>query len=213
MYIPNLSVVCFFICLSYFIFYCALLLFCAQAWHGKTLSSWNDPIFFCSLHWRNLSLYNKITTTHFKLIRFWWKNVIQFRGKVYSNFFKFVQQLFFLSAVIFCRVILLLFAICLGSNVAGNEKSQWIEFPQSLQVMFQVLGTTYRFAKPASIWHLYFKTLFIFSLMRVQSPRESNCKGLECFHRVQNMKKTPIRIQRWERNWKFSSTCREPSTV
>ncbi len=97
MYIPNLSVVCFFICLSYFIFYCALLLFCAQAWHGKTLSSRNDPIFFCSLHWRNLSLYNKITTTHFKQIRFWWKNVIKFRGKVYSNFFKFVQQLFFLS--------------------------------------------------------------------------------------------------------------------
>ncbi len=97
MYIPNLSVVCFFICLSYFIFYCALLLFCAQAWHGKTLSSRNDPIFFCSLHWRNLSLYNKITTTHFKQIRFWWKNVITFRGKVYSNFFKFVQQLFFLS--------------------------------------------------------------------------------------------------------------------
>ncbi len=78
---------------------CALLLFCAQAWHGKTLSSRNDPIFFCSLHWRNLSLYNKITTTHFKLIRFWWKNVIKFRGKVYSNFFKFVQQLFFLSVV------------------------------------------------------------------------------------------------------------------
>ncbi len=97
MYIPNLSVVCFFICLSYFIFYCALLLFCAQAWHGKTLSSRNDPIFFCSLHWRNLSSYNKITTTHFKQIRFWWKNVIKFRGKVYSNFFKFVQQLFFLS--------------------------------------------------------------------------------------------------------------------
>ncbi len=95
--IPNLSVVCFFICLSYFIFHCALLLFCAQAWHGKTLSSRNDPIFFCSLHWRNLSLYNKITTTHFKQIRFWWKNVIKFRGKVYSNFFKFVQQLFFLS--------------------------------------------------------------------------------------------------------------------
>ncbi len=65
--------------------------------HGKTLSSRNDPIFFCSLHWRNLSLYNKITTTHFKQIRFWWKNVIKFRGKVYSNFFKFVQQLFFLS--------------------------------------------------------------------------------------------------------------------
>ncbi len=65
--------------------------------HGKTLSSWNDPIFFCSLHWRNLSLYNKITTTHFKQIRFWWKYVIKFRGKVYSNFFKFVQQLFFLS--------------------------------------------------------------------------------------------------------------------
>ncbi len=41
MYIPNLSVVCFFICLSYFIFYCALLLFCAQAWHGTTLSSRN----------------------------------------------------------------------------------------------------------------------------------------------------------------------------
>ncbi len=99
MYIPNLSVVCFFICLSYFIFYCALLLFCAQAWHGKTLSSRNDPIFFCSLHWRNLSLYNKITTTNFKQIRFWWKNVIQFHGKVYSNFFKFVQQLFFLSVV------------------------------------------------------------------------------------------------------------------
>ncbi len=99
MYIPNLSVVCFFICLSYCIFYCALLLFCAQAWNGKTLSSWNDPIFFCSLHWRNLSLYNKITTTHFKQIRFWWKNVIKFRGKVYSNFFKFVQQLFFLSVV------------------------------------------------------------------------------------------------------------------
>ncbi len=97
MYIPNLSVVCFFICLSYFIFYCALLLFCAQAWHGKTLSSRNDPIFLCSLHWRNLSLYNKITTTHFKQIRFWWKNLIKFRGKVYSNFFKFVQQLFFLS--------------------------------------------------------------------------------------------------------------------
>ncbi len=97
MYIPNLSVVCFFICLSYFIFDCALLLFCAQAWHGKTLSSRNDPIFFCSLHWRNLSLYNKITTTHFKQIRFWWKNVIKFLGKVYSNFFKFVQQLFFLS--------------------------------------------------------------------------------------------------------------------
>ncbi len=97
MYIPNLSVECFFICLSYFICYCALLLFCAQAWHGKTLSSRNDPIFFCSLHCRNLSLYNKITTTHFKLIRFWWKNVITFRGKVYSNFFKFVQQLFFLS--------------------------------------------------------------------------------------------------------------------
>ncbi len=97
MYIPNLSVVCFFICLSYFIFYCALLLFCAQAWHGKTLSSRNDPIFFCSLHWRNLSLYNKITTTHFKQIRFWWKNVIKFRGKVYSNFCKFVQQLSFLS--------------------------------------------------------------------------------------------------------------------
>ncbi len=97
MYIPNLSVVCFFICLSYFIFYCALLLFCAQAWHGKTLSSRINPIFFCSLHWRNLSLYNKITTTHFKQIRFWWKNVIKFRGKVYSNFFKFVQQLFFLS--------------------------------------------------------------------------------------------------------------------
>ncbi len=100
MYIPNLSVVCFFICLSYFIFYCALLLFCAQAWHGKTLSSRNDPIFFCSLHWRNLSLYNKITTTHFKQIRFWWKNVIKFRGKVYSNFFKFVQQLFFFE----CRI-------------------------------------------------------------------------------------------------------------
>ncbi len=95
MYIPNLSVVCFFICLSYFVFYCALLLFCAQAWHGKTLSSRNDPISFCSLHWRNLSLYNKITTTHFKQIRFWWKNVITFRGKVYSNFFKFVQQIFF----------------------------------------------------------------------------------------------------------------------
>ncbi len=96
----NLSVVCFFICL-YFIFDCALLLFCAQAWHGKTLSSWNDPIFFCSLHWRNLSSYNKITTTHFKQIRFWWKNVIKFRGKVYSNFFKFVQQLFFLSVVFY----------------------------------------------------------------------------------------------------------------
>ncbi len=63
-----------------------------------SLSSRNDPIFFCSLHWRNLSLYNKITTTHFKQIRFWCKNVIKFRGKVYSNFFKFVQQLFFLSA-------------------------------------------------------------------------------------------------------------------
>ncbi len=100
MYITNLSVVCFFICLSYFIFYCALLLFCAQAWHGKTLSSRNDTIFFCSLHWRNLSLYNKITTTHFKQIRFWWKNVIQFRGKVYSKFFKFVQKLFFLSVVL-----------------------------------------------------------------------------------------------------------------
>ncbi len=62
-----------------------------------SLSSRNDPIFFCSLHWRNLSLYNKITTTHLKQIRFWWKNVIKFRGKVYSNFFKFVQQLFFLS--------------------------------------------------------------------------------------------------------------------
>ncbi len=99
MYIPNLSVVCFFICLSYFIFDCVQLLFCAQAWHGKTLSSRNDPIFFCSLHWRNLSLCNKITTTHFKQIRFWWKNVIKFRGKVYSNFFKFVQQLFFLSAL------------------------------------------------------------------------------------------------------------------
>ncbi len=98
MYRPNLSVVCFFICLSYLIFYCALLVFCAQAWHGKTLSSRINPIFFCSLHWRNLSLYNKITTTHFKQIRFWWKNVITFRGKVYSNFFKFVQQLFFLSA-------------------------------------------------------------------------------------------------------------------
>ncbi len=97
MYIPNLSVVCFFICLSYFIFDCALLLFCAQAWHGKTLSSRINSIFFCSLHWRNLSSYNKITTTHFKQIRFWWKNVIKFRGKVYSNFFKFVQQLFFLS--------------------------------------------------------------------------------------------------------------------
>ncbi len=97
MYIPNLSVVCFFICLSYLIFYCALLLFCAQAWHGKSLSSRINPIFFCSLHWRNWSLYNKITTTHFKQIRFWWKNVIKFRGKVYSNFFKFVQQLFFLS--------------------------------------------------------------------------------------------------------------------
>ncbi len=103
MYIPNLSVVCFFICLSYFIFYCALLLFCAQAWHGKTLSSRNDPIFFFSLHWRNLSLYNKITTTHFKQIRFWWKNVIKFRGKVYSNFFKFVQQLFFLSVYKYCK--------------------------------------------------------------------------------------------------------------
>ncbi len=55
--------------------------------------------FFCSLHWRNLSLYNKITTTNFKQIRFWWKNVIKFRGKVYSNFFKFVQQLFFLSEI------------------------------------------------------------------------------------------------------------------
>ncbi len=101
MYRPNLSVVCFFICLSYFIFYCALLLFCAQAWHGKTLSSRINPIFFCSLHWRNLSSYNKITTTHFKQIRFWWKNVIKFRGKVYSNFFKFVQQLFFLSVPYF----------------------------------------------------------------------------------------------------------------
>ncbi len=29
-----------------FIFYSALLLFCAQAWHGKTLSSRNDPNFF-----------------------------------------------------------------------------------------------------------------------------------------------------------------------
>ncbi len=106
MYIPNLSVVCFFICLSYFIFYCALLLFCAQAWHGKTLSSRNDPIFFCSLHWRNLSSYNKITTTHFKQIRFWWKNVIKFRGKVYSNFFKFVQQLFFLSVGHYKSVVL-----------------------------------------------------------------------------------------------------------
>ncbi len=65
-----------------------------------SLSSRNDPIFFCSLHWRNLSLYNKITTTHFKQIRFWWKNVIKFRGKVYSNFFKFVQQLFFFE----CRL-------------------------------------------------------------------------------------------------------------
>ncbi len=62
-----------------------------------SLSSRNDPKKFCSLHWRNLSLYNKITTTHFKQIRFWWKNVIKFCGKVYSNFFKFVQQLFFLS--------------------------------------------------------------------------------------------------------------------
>ncbi len=105
MYIPNLSVVCFFICLSYFIFYCALLLFCAQAWHGKTLSSRNDPIFFCSLHWRNLSLYNKITTTNFKQIRFWWKNLITFRGKVYSNFFKFVQQLFFLSVWLDSQII------------------------------------------------------------------------------------------------------------
>ncbi len=68
--------------------------------HGKTLSSRNDPILFCSLHWRNLSLYNKITTTHFKQIRFWWKYVIKFRGKVYSNFFKFVQQLFFLSVLL-----------------------------------------------------------------------------------------------------------------
>ncbi len=104
MYIPNLSVVCFFICLSYLIFYCALLLFCAQAWHGKTLSSRINPIFFCSLHWRNLSLYNKITISHFKQIRFCWKNVIKFRGKVYSNFFKFVQQLFFLSVCYICPV-------------------------------------------------------------------------------------------------------------
>ncbi len=64
-----------------------------------SLSIRNDPIFFCSLHWRNLSLYNKITTTYFKQIRFCWKNVIKFRGKVYSNFFKFVQQLFFLSVL------------------------------------------------------------------------------------------------------------------
>ncbi len=57
--------------------------------------------FFCSLHWRNLSFYNKITTTHFKQIRFWWKNVIKFRGKVYSNFFKFVQLFFFECRVTF----------------------------------------------------------------------------------------------------------------
>lgn len=35
-----------------------------------------------------------------------------------------------------------LFAICLGSTIDGDEKSHWIEFPQSLQVMLQVLGTT-----------------------------------------------------------------------
>ncbi len=115
MFIPNLSVVCFFICLSYFIFDCALLLFCAQAWHGKTLSSRINPIFFCSLHWRNLSLYNKITTTHFKQIRFWWKNVIKFRGKVYSNFFKFVQQLFFLSVLGFSE-----------NHTLGNNRSQLV---------------------------------------------------------------------------------------
>jgi len=121
MYRPNLSVVCFFICLSYFIFYCALLLFCAQAWHGKTLSSWNDPIFFCSLHWRNLSLYNKITTTHFKQIRFWWKNVIKFRGKVYSNFFKFVQQLFFLSVLTSVRYcIYLSFCLSICHSIYGS---------------------------------------------------------------------------------------------
>ncbi len=78
-----------------------------------SLSSRNDPIFFCSLHWRNLSLYNKITTSHFKQIRFWWKNVIKFRGKVYSNFFKFVQQLFFLSVYLLKCLSLFCF-FCLG---------------------------------------------------------------------------------------------------
>ena len=45
----------------------------------------------------NLSSYNKITTNHFKQIRFCWKNVIHFRGKVFLNLIKFVQQLIFLS--------------------------------------------------------------------------------------------------------------------
>ncbi len=83
---------------AYHILYFTVPCCCFVHRHGKTLSSRNDPIFFFSLHLRNLSLYNKITTTHFKQIRFWWKNVIKFRGKVYSNFFKFVKQLFFLSA-------------------------------------------------------------------------------------------------------------------
>ncbi len=130
MYIPNLSVVCFLICLSYFMFYCALLLFCAQAWHGKTLSR-NDPIFFCSLHWRNLSSYNKITTTHFKQIRFWWKNVIKFRGKVYSNFFKFVQQLFFWVYWVYIYIYIYIYI------------SKWIYFPEGQQLTKKIFLLIY----------------------------------------------------------------------
>lgn len=104
------------------------------------------------------------------------------------------------STVDFCRVLLHLFAFCLSSNIAGNEKSHWIEFPQSLQVMLQVLGTTYRFAKPASIWHLYFETLFIFSLCGSRVLGSQVAKGWSAFTEYKTWK-TPILIQRWERYW------------
>ncbi len=94
---------------AYHILYFTVPCCCFVHRHGKTLSSRINPIFFCSLHWRNLSSYNKITTTHFKQIRFWWKNVITFRGKVYSNFFKFVQQLFFLSVVNYWPILIYIY--------------------------------------------------------------------------------------------------------
>lgn len=116
------------------------------------------------------------------------------------------------SAVLgFCWVFI---HYCQGSTIAADEKSHWIEFPQSLQVMLQVLGTTYRFAKPASIWHLYFETLFICSLYGSRDLRSRVARGWNAFtENKTDVKETPILIQKWEKCWHSSFTHTKPSKI
>ncbi len=142
-----------------------------------SLSSRNDPIFFCSLHWRNLSLYNKITTTHFKQIRFWWKNVIKFRGKVYSNFFKFVQQLFFFEckAKNFKRF---LFWLELTAHESQKSVSQNIIIKN---IRFPKINKKKGFAKQkssSSLKCIHLSTQYLVGAPLAQTPASETC-GVE----------------------------------